>query len=147
MSHPAPNLSNLSDAEIIEHFLEAEADKAAADLACKKLKNELLNRKAAELKAAYDKKPEPFGVVNLPVAGKNVKIDVPKKIEWQQDKLEEVWNQILADGANPKDYIKVEYAVSETAFKCWGDNLKAYFIPARTVKSGNPSLKIEEAKE
>jgi len=147
MTNTAPDLTKLSDADIIDHLLAAEADKTAADLACKKLKNEILNRKAAEIHAAYTAKPEPFGTINLPVGGKNVKIDSPKKVEWSQDILEALWKQMVADGADPKQYIKIEYNVSETLFKSWGDNLKAFFIPARTVKAGNPSVKIEEAKE
>lgn len=147
MPSPAPNLTTLSDSELIEHLLAAEADKSAADLAAKKLKNELLNRKAAEVNAAYSAKPEPFGVINLPVAGKIVKVDVPKKVEWAQDKLEALCEQMKADGANPKDYIKIEYAVSETLYKAWGDNMKAYFSPARTVKAGNPSVKIVDGEE
>lgn len=142
-----PDLTKLSDAEIIDHLLEAEADETAASLAIKKLKNELLNRKTAEIKAAYSEKTEPFGVVNLNIAGKIIKIDTPKKTEWDQSKLESLWNQMVADKADPKQYIKVKYDVSETAFKSWGDNLKAFFIPARTVKAGNPSLKIVEGGE
>ena len=147
MSNQAPDLTKLSDAEIIEQLLLAEADKSAADLAAKKLKNELVNRKTAEIKAAYAAKPEPYGVVNLSVAGKQIKIDTPKKVEWAQDKLEALYNQIVADGANPKEYIKIEYDVSETLYKAWGDNMKAHFSPARTVKAGNPSIKISEKEE
>lgn len=146
MPHPAPDLTKLTEAEIIEQILAAEADKVAADLAGKKLKNEILSRKDKELKALLAAKPEPYGIINLPVAGKIMKIDTPKKVEWEQEKLEKLWNQMIADGADPKDYIKVEYTVSETLYKAWGDNLKQYFRDARTVKAGNPSVKIEEVK-
>jgi hypothetical protein len=142
----SPDLTKLSDAEIIEHLLEAETDKTAADLAMKKLKNEILNRHAVLIKAAYSNKSEPFGVINLPVGGKIVKFDTPKKVKWAQDKLESLWKQMEADGADPKSYIKVEYSVSETAFKEWGNNLKSYFTAARTVEAGNVSIKIEEEK-
>lgn len=147
MPDPTPNLSALNDAELIEHILEVEADEVAAKLAKKKLHNELLNRKAAELKIGYDAKPEPFGVVNLSIADKNVKVDFPKKVEWLQTELEALWNQIVADGANPKQYIKVEYTVSETLYKTFGDNMKAYFTNARIVKGGNPSIKISDKEE
>lgn len=147
MPNPTPNLATLNDAELIEQLLAAEADKSAADLAAKKLKNELINRKTAEIKAAYVDKPEPFGVVNLPVAGKLVKIDTKKTVEWNQKELDKLWKQIVADGADPTAYMKLEYTVSEAMYKAFGDNLRAYFEPARSVKPGNPTVKIEEAKE
>jgi hypothetical protein len=146
MTQPAPNLTTLSDADLIEHLLAAEEDETAAKLAGKKIKNELLNRKAAQIKSAYSEKPEPFGVVNLPLGNKIIKIDTPKKVKWAQDQLETLWNRMKEDNADPKQYIKVEYDVSETAFKAWGDNIKAYFIPARTVEAGNPSVKIVEGE-
>ena len=143
MTHPAPDLTKLSDIEIIEHLLAAEADKTAADLAAKKLKDEILNRKAAELSAGLGNKGG-FGIVNIPIGGEIAKIDTPKKVDWDQKILEELYNQIAADNIDPKQFIKVEYTVSETLFKEWGDNMKAAFIPARTVKAGNPSIKITE---
>lgn len=147
MSHPAPNLATLSDKELIEHLETAEADKTAADLAARKLKNELLNRKRAELDAAYRGKPEPYGIVNLTIEGKTIKIDTVKVIEWDQAQLEGLWKQIIADGAEPKEYISVEYKVSEALYKTWGANIKAFFEPARTVKARAPSVKIIEEKE
>lgn len=142
MSNPAPDLTTLSDAELADHLLAAEADKVAADLAAKKLKNEILNRKSNEVKLAYGNKPEPYGIVNLSFGGKIAKIDTPKKVEWLQEELEKLWNQIVADKADPREYIKCEYSVSETLFKSWGNNIKAHFLPARIVKTGNPSIKI-----
>ena len=144
MPNQQPDLTTFSDAQIIDHLLEAEADENAAKLAKKKLQNELVNRKAAELKAAYASKPEPFGIVNLDVGNKTIKIDTPKKVEWLQAELEALWKQIAADGADPKQYIKAEYSVSETLYKTFGDNMKTYFTPARIVKAGNPSIKITE---
>lgn len=147
MPSPAPDLTKLSDAEIIDHLLAAEADKTAADLAAKKIKNEILARKDKEIAALLAAKPEPYGVVNITSGDKIIKIDIPKKVEWAQDKLESLWSQMVADGADPKQYIKIEYDVSEALYKTWGDNLKAYFLPARTIKHGNPSVKIADAKE
>ena len=147
MTSPEPNLSTLSDAELNEHLLAAEADEASIKTAIKKLKNELLSRNADIIKSMYAKKPEPFGIVNLAIGGKTIKIDTPKKVEWEQNQLEKLWNQISSDGADPKQYIKVEYKVSESLYKTWGDNIKSYFAPARTVKSGNPSIEITEIKE
>ncbi len=146
MPNPAPDLKQLSDAELNEQLLAVRADEDAAKLGRKKLENELLNRKAAELKAAYDAKPEPFGVVNIISGGKKIKIDIPKKIDWLQEELERIWKEIAAGGDDPKSFIKAEYTVSETLYKTFGDNQKKYFGVARTVKSGNPSIKIEDAE-
>lgn len=143
----APDLTKLSDTEIVEYLIAAEDDKSSADLAIKKLKNEILNRLSAETAAALSAKPEPYGIVHLNIGGKNVKVDVAKKVEWLQEELEHLWNQIKSDGSDPKQYIIAEYRVSENLYKSWGDNLKSHFAPARVVRPGNTSLKITEEKE
>ena len=147
MTDTATNPTTLSDVELIDQLLLAEAAESAAKLAKKKLGNELLNRKAGQIKFAYSEKPEPFGVVNLSVAEKNIKLDTVKKVEWEQSELEKLWKKIEADGADPKQYINVVYSVSETLYKTFGDNLRAYFDPARTVRAGSTSIKISEKEE
>jgi len=142
-----PDLTTLNDTELAEHLLAVEEDETAVKLAKKKLNNELLNRKAAEIKALYGAKPEAFGIVNLQLGNKIAKIDTSKDVQWDQAQLDAIWKQIAADGANPKDYIKIEYGVSETLYKSWGDNIKAFFSPARTVKAKNPSIKIIDKEE
>lgn len=144
MPNPTPDLSTLSDNELIEQLLAAEADENAAKIAKKKLSNELINRTQAVISALYKAKPEPYGIVNLDFGGKAIKVETVKVVEWDQSQLEKLWGQILSDGADPKQYIKAEYGVSETAYKSWGDNIRAFFDPARTVKARNPSIKIIE---
>ena len=143
---PALDLTKLTDTELLDYLEEAESDKANADSAIKKLKNEFLVRKSAEIKSLYSSKPEPFGVVDIIINDKKVKIDTKKKVEWDQEKLESLAKLMASDGADPKDYMKIEYKVSETLYKTWGDNIKSYFQDARTVKGESPSIKIEEIK-
>jgi len=79
MSNPAPDLSKLTDQEIIEHLKGAKFDKKSAELAVKKINNEIIVRKDVEIKAALKAKAEPFGTVNIAMGSQKVKLDFKKK--------------------------------------------------------------------
>lgn len=147
MPSPTPNLAEFTDADLIENLAAARADKKAAELALKKINNEILNRKDGELQALLKAKPEPYGTVNLTVAGRKVKFDFKKKVVWSQPELEKVVEQIRADGGVVADYVKVAYEVPESKWKAWGDNIRAYFKDARTVSMQSVSISLDDGEE
>lgn len=110
----------------------AEAEKAA--------KNDLLSFVNDELQAELAKKDEPFGVVTIG----DVKYTVPKKVEWDQEKLEWIFNDISSSGDNAEEYMDIVYKVKESAFKNWPSSIQNVFIPARTIQPGAISIKIAE---
>ncbi len=139
---------NMPDNMLIESILALEEASKNADIELKRAKNELLERKKSEIKIALAQKAEPYGSVSAVVGAYKISYTTPKKVEWEQEGLAELYKQIAADpDEDPREYIKTEYKVSEDAYKNWPTNLKASFEPHRTVKTGSVSIKIEPVKE
>lgn len=136
-----------TDDELLRLIEQAEATKAMCDKNIKQHKAELLNRREKEIQQLLKAKDEPFGDVKIIVGNREVKVNVPKKVTWEQKKLAEKRRLIVEAGDNPDVYIDTEYSVSETAYKKWPDDVREFFQDARTVSAGNPSIKIVEEKE
>lgn len=116
-------------------------------LVCKRnieqAKAELLSRRQLLLK----EKDEPYGAISIIVGNRKVTVTIPKKVEWDSDKLEKIYSQIEKDGSDPDEYIDVEFSIAESKYKAWPSDLKKEFQPARTVTPRNQSLKIKKAGE
>ncbi|NDG18419.1 MAG: hypothetical protein EB117_09125 [Betaproteobacteria bacterium] len=136
-----------TDDELLRLIEQAEATKAMCDKNIKQHKAELLNRREKEIQQLLKAKDEPFGDVKIVVGNREIKVNVPKKVSWEQKKLAEKRKLIIEAGDNPDVYIDTEYSVSETAYKKWPDDVREFFQDARTVSAGNPSIKIVEDKE
>lgn len=135
-----------TDDELLRLIEQAEATKAMCDKNIKQHKAELLNRREKEIQQLLKAKDEPFGDVKIIVGNREVKVNVPKKVTWEQKKLAEKRKLIIEAGDNPDVYIDTEYSVSETAYKKWPDDVRDFFQDARTVSAGNPSIKIVEVE-
>lgn len=100
-----------------------------------------------ELKSEIERRIKPlandYGTFERELDAVHMKIVVSKNIAWDSAKLGELYAQIDADGADPSVYIKkkVEYTVSENAYKEWSSELKDVFDPARTEKE--PKITFE----
>jgi hypothetical protein len=136
-----------TDDELLRRIEMAEATMDVCTRNIKQAKLELLERREKEIQVLLKAKDEPFGDVSIVVGNHKVKINVPKKVTWAQDQLATKHAEIVSSGSDPLVYMKVDYSVSETAFKGWPDDVKDYFKTARTVTPGNPSVKIEKEAE
>lgn len=76
--------------------------------------------------------------------GNKIKADLPKKVEWDQALLQKAIAQLKEWNENPDEYVTTEIKVSETKYNAWPTPIKTLFTPARTVKTGTPTYKIEE---
>jgi hypothetical protein len=84
------------------------------------------------------------GVVRFEDNGFVVIADLPKRVKWDQDKLQHAAEIIRSGwGDDPTDYIKVKLEVSEAAFANWPRPVRELFIPARTVETSRPVYRIE----
>ena len=107
---------------------------------------------ADELKAEIERRIKPlandYGTFERELDAVNMKIVVSKNIAWDSAKLGELYSQIEADKADPSVYIKkkVEYTVSENAYKEWSKDLKDVFDPARTEKEPKITFEIMEGQ-
>lgn len=70
------------------------------------------------------------------------KIEVPKKVEWDDDKLLAVCHQLEKLGEDPAEFVTFRPTVSETAFKSWPERFRVLFMPARTTKPGKVKITL-----
>jgi plasmid stabilization system protein ParE len=96
--------------------------------------------RARELRAAEAKDT---GTVRFEDNGFIVVADLPKRVKWDQRRLEEIVDLIGSSwGEDPADYVKIKFEVSERAYDSWPARLKELFTPARTVETGKPSYEL-----
>ena len=70
-----------------------------------------------------------------------------KKVEWNQDRLKDVISAIRKHGDNPDEYVESSYKISETKYTAWPEHIKNIFKPARLLKTGAESFKIQPLAE
>ena len=83
------------------------------------------------------------GTVRFDVDGHTVIADLPKKVEYDQCKLKEAVEALRKWGENPEDYVSLEVKVAETKYTAWPPAVRQLFEPARTLKAGKPTYKLE----
>lgn len=94
---------------------------------------------AARRKAAKD-----TGIVHVEDGDFDVSCDVTKRVEWDSDKLVEIFDEM--DEATAKHYAKVSLTVSETNYKAAPPDIRAELDKARTVKAGSPKYTIKRTE-
>jgi hypothetical protein len=97
----------------------------------------------AVVQAKYSFDANDTGTQRLHDGEIDVVVNVPKSVSWDQDKLNEVFNNLTNMGEDAHEYIDIKASVSETKYKAWPESLRTMFEPARTVKPGSPSIKFE----
>ncbi|NBV06486.1 MAG: hypothetical protein EBS06_04535 [Proteobacteria bacterium] len=70
-----------------------------------------------------------------------------KKVEWNQDRLKDVVTAIKKHGDNPDEYVETSYKISETKYTAWPEHIKNIFKPARVLKTGAETFKIQPLAE
>ncbi len=66
-----------------------------------------------------------------------------KKVDWDQEKLKNVVSAIRKHGDNPDEYVESSYRISETKYTSWPEHIKNIFKPARVLKTGAETFKIQ----
>lgn len=119
-------------------YMEAKAEMDAVK------KN--FNAITSEIESRLKPLSNDYGTVNRDIDGVSVKVVKSKNIEWDADRLAGLWAQIENDGADPSAYIKkkIDYTVSETAYKEWSQELKDVFDEARTEKEAKFKFEFME---
>jgi hypothetical protein len=125
-----------------EHLalLQEEADQALN--AAKQIRDWLdgaialrYGEEAARLRAVQGKDT---GTVRFNDGSVTVIADLPKRVEWDQDRLAALVERIRASG----EYVSIELKVSERAFTAWPEAIRQAFAPARTVRTGKPTFRL-----
>jgi hypothetical protein len=87
------------------------------------------------------------GVVHFDDGRVRITADLPKKVDWDQAKLNDITRRIAANGEDPAEYVEISYRVSETKFNAWPETLKSAFASARTLKTGKPGFRLALIQE
>jgi hypothetical protein len=88
-----------------------------------------------------------FGVSHISDGPLRVTYELPKRVSWDQKRLAEIAERIIAAGERVQDYMDVDLSVSETRFNNWPPTLKEPFASARTVKPGKASFRLAFVQE
>ncbi len=69
--------------------------------------------------------------------------DLPKRVDWDQDKLTVMVQRIRDAGDDPAQYVDVTIKVPERKYTAWPDIIRQDFEPARTVRPGTLKVAID----
>jgi hypothetical protein len=125
---------------LLEDLAELKADaKALGDLL-----NDALHARygdqAAILRRAEGKNT---GRVRIGDADFEVVADLPKKVEWHQERLAEAVETVRGWGEDPAHYVTTELRVPEARYAAWPPRIRSVFEPARTVAAGRPTYSLQ----
>lgn len=82
------------------------------------------------------------GTVRFDDGAVTVIADLPKRVDWDQDKLAALVERIRAEGDDPTEYVDVAIKVPERKFAAWPSHIRSAFEDARTVRTGKPSFRL-----
>ena len=141
-------LLNMTPAEMAElptsDLAEMQAEIAYAMDRAKSLKSLLDHAITEKFRTQIEQKyaEKRTGTAHILDGDYDIEINVPKKIDWDQDLLRAAEKQIKEWGDDPEEYISITRKVSETAWKSWPPRLKEMFADARTEGTTKPQFKI-----
>lgn len=72
---------------------------------------------------------------------------ISKRVKWDQGKLREIRDKIIAASDDPDQYLKTEFTVPENAYKNWPKVIQQVFLPARTVVPGPPKFEFTDEND
>lgn len=82
------------------------------------------------------------GTVRFADGAVTVVSDLPKRVDWDQDRLAELVERIRAEGDDPLAYVDVSLKVPERKFTAWPPAIRSAFESARTVRTGKPTFRL-----
>lgn len=77
----------------------------------------------------------------------DIKITVPKRVDWNQQRMAEAVSTVESWGEDPAEYVDMKITVSERKFDAWPSAIRDLFEPARTVKAGKAKFEVSAAKK
>jgi hypothetical protein len=95
--------------------------------------------KAAEARQAAGKDT---GTVRFDDGDVTVVADLPKRVDWDQDRLAAMVERIRAAGDDPAEYVEFAIRVPERNYAAWPTAIREGFEPARTVRPGQLTIQL-----
>lgn len=109
----------------------------------KSLEADLLSKYQEAITLALADKDYNCGTVTIEDGDCAIKVVVPKKVVWDQDKLKAIMDKIKSAGQDPAEYVDMDFSVRETRFKSWPSHISEAFMNARTVTPGAFRIEYE----
>ena len=129
-----------------EHLALLQEDAAAALEASKKTKDwidgAIALRFADRAQALRREGGKDTGTVRFVYDGVTVVADLPKRVDWDQALIADLVERIRAGGDDPGQYVEIAIKVPERKYTAWPDHIRRQFEPARTVRTGKPSISL-----
>ena len=124
---------------ILQHEIDVrlKRDKAAKTRLDAGLSVRYADRAAEERQAAG----KDTGTIRFDDGDFTIVADLPKRVDWDQDKLAAMVEHIRNAGEDPAQYVDIAIKVPERKYAAWPDAIREGFEPARTVRPG--TLKVE----
>ena len=83
------------------------------------------------------------GTVRFEDGDVTVVADLPKKVEWDHQKIASLVKRIRDNGEDPADYVEISFKVPERNYTAWPEPIRQAFAPARTVRTGKPTFRLD----
>lgn len=149
---PSAKLTVQDVAELRADRLAEVMAAAAAELLQAKQRVELINqalelRYRGRVQDALKAAKKDFGKVRFPDGEFEVEAELEKKVDWDQALLWKRWQELEAEGEQPREYIKAELSVGERVWNAWTDKLRARFKRARDVRPGRLTIALKRREE
>ena len=80
------------------------------------------------------------GMVTIVIDEVEVKQDVPKRVSWDQEKIQGIREKIITAEDNPDLYMSTKFNISEKIYNGFAPAIKTIFMAARTIKAGKAKL-------
>jgi len=129
-----------------EHLALLQEDATAALDASKKAKDwiddAIALRFANRAQALRREAGKDTGTVRFDCDGVTVVAELPKRVDWDQALIAGVVERIRASGDDPDQYVEIAIKVPERKCTAWPDHIRRQFEPARTVRTGKPSISL-----
>ncbi|MFN7265182.1 MAG: hypothetical protein ACK5T5_09655 [Phenylobacterium sp.] len=82
------------------------------------------------------------GTIRLQDGPVTVVAELAKRVDWDQAMLAGLVERILADGADPAEYVDIAFSVPERKYTAWPKDIRQEFEPARTVRTAKPKFRL-----
>lgn len=129
--------------ELIAQRAELEAQMASLQEQMQAINIDIESAVANQIGEVRRLQAKEFGAVNVTIDGIKVTETVTKKVEWDQEKMTNLFKAIQTAGDDPFDWMKVKLEVGEKQYEAFNTDVKAMFADCRSVKPGKPALKFE----
>lgn len=126
---------------------EAQSNVTAAEAVLEILKTVLsvrFEKPAAEMRRSAGKDT---GTVRVVQGDYEVMAELAKKVLWDQEKLPDLLDKLIAPVETLSKLVKVEIKINERVFEALAPEHKALLMPARVVKTGKPTYSLKPLAE